>query len=133
MFYWTRASTDYISEEISEWLEENGVEMENSSKVVCSGFKEVCQKCRGSINVKLKFTNEWSKQRVLALNALTINTNYDLVIGRPSIVKNSLILDYPSLFADGKVVDELIALARGLAQQNALKVIQKHAFKSIQE
>lgn len=116
----TGASSDYISEEISDWLIGNGVEVEDDEHVVCSGFKEVCRKCRGKIGVNLTYTTEIGIVKTLQLTPKTINTGYDLIIGTPSLVAHNLIMAYPSLFTSGNLTNELLALVRGRVELSSV-------------
>ena len=72
----TGASSDYVSEEFSDWLIGQGVEVENANHVVCSGFiKEVCRKCKGKIEVTLTYTTEIDTVKTLRLTLKKINTS----------------------------------------------------------
>lgn len=92
---------DFISRETADWLTSQGFKMCNCSSRVCSGFRNMCSTALGKINFKLFFVNEiTNSEESIDITASIIETQFDLIIGRPSIKKYGLADKLRSQFAD---------------------------------
>jgi hypothetical protein len=93
---------DYVSEALAEWLVSKGVQGVAYSGTVKSGIlaKNNYQIINKAILIQLQFTDDYGITRTLSLTAAVIPTQFDVIIGRPSIKKFKLAKYLPSQFAD---------------------------------
>ena len=115
----------YISSSFATTLLRHGCVQENSNCIVASGLSDSCQKCKGSMSLIIKFTDELKKERSINLDCLMIDSPFQIIIGREAIRKNSLGCYLPSHFLDENsaaamlahqvVVDAALEAARGVS------------------
>ena len=105
----TGAKKDYINEEVSTWLNSNGIVKEIGHANVCSAFSNVCKQSNHKINFKISIRNEFNTINEIANKATIINSDIDLILGRETIKNYYLLLQYPSQFMKGDLMDKLLS------------------------
>jgi hypothetical protein len=85
---------NYISREVAEELKSNGalVSVCACPSTVCSAFSGLaCVECNDCITINVKFYNEIKRSHeIICITCRIIVTNEDLIIGRPTMMKESI-------------------------------------------
>ena len=82
---------NYVSTQLATWLRIQGARRCACDGVVCSGLGNTCSSLIDKYEFCLTFVDETNRTQNLVLQACTIDTCYDLIIGLPSIRKHSLL------------------------------------------
>jgi len=97
---------NYINKETADRLKDTADEdfkdniIISSTKTICSCFKDDCRISLGSINLNVFFFNELiNLYETFVLKAEIIDSDYDLIIGKPTIIKQKLITKLPTYFS----------------------------------
>ena len=102
----------YISKEAAQWLT-----LHKTKQCSChpndntyGPNKSICYLCLGRINnLSVEFFNEQSNSNeIVKLNAIIIDMDFDLIIGRPTIKKYNLTHKLASHFHDPQVVEDVL-------------------------
>jgi hypothetical protein len=99
---------NYVSVDVAGWLLEQEQFLVNCKKPKCNGksvnlggtsFNKITL---GNVAFHCKFLNEVSKKNefLTCLNAKILDTNFDLIIGLPTIKKYNLASKFPSIFGE---------------------------------
>ena len=106
----TGAITDnFIDRELANELVSQGSVIINKSVTVAGGITDACQKCHGSISIRVKVIDEFSKERTFGFQALIIDSPFDLIVGRNTIKRLNLVKYYPSHFFNDNEVTTMLA------------------------
>lgn len=88
----------------------------SNARTICSGINDLCSSSLGSITLEWFFLNELTKaydKHVLTFSI--IDTMYDIIIGKPSILERSLVLQLPSYFLSLRDATLLLQMIPNLA------------------
>lgn len=97
---------NYISEQVASQIESRGNIRTASKTVVCSALDDICEQCKGSMDLKVITTDEFHRTFILDIQANIIAGPYDLIIGLPTIRKYKLTKCFPSHFEDSQQDEE---------------------------
>jgi hypothetical protein len=113
-------SKNYVSERVASILRNRGVAVVASNAIVCTGLTDMCERCRGSMELSVVTNNEANQVLQLELQATIIESPFDLIIGRQSIKKLNLVKHFPSHFMDSEDIEEKML---GFAEGNPEKTL----------
>jgi len=102
----------YISKEVANWLTLHDTKICscNTSDNTYGPNSTICYSCLGKVNnISVEFFNEQMRSiETLKLNAIILEMNYDLILGRPTIKKYNLAQKLFSHFHDPRVVEDVL-------------------------
>jgi len=82
---------DYINRDTADTLRAAGVKPSGAKKRVCGALNDVCEISEGKFPLQVNFLNEnTNKIETLHAHASCINTQWPIIIGRPTIKRNNL-------------------------------------------
>ena len=116
---------NYISSKLAHQLESNGIVVSNHDASICGVSNTACTKCLGKLNAYVDMFNEVTKQRLtLNMNFNVIQMKYDLIFGKPDIIKHDLMrILYDQFIANSETISPIIP-----AETNSLDRNQKTPF-----
>ena len=92
-------NANYISEDIANEFWKLGVKPIDSCVKICSAFSGQCTNAHKKLALFLTITNEVEEKfETIPLEFTVINTTYDVIIGRPTIVAHDLVNKLQSQF-----------------------------------
>lgn len=114
---------NYISRELADWLKNNGAIVCHCNSKVCDVFG-ICKTINESFNIDIILKNEITNQ-ILKINIFTrvITSDYDLIIGLPTIKKYNLINHFSYKFIADAKLDVLPSSIGDIPQSHELKSI----------
>jgi len=103
---------NYVNVDTAKWLMDNGAKPTRCKSVVCSGLSNTkCSSCLGKINFSLEFFNESKNNfETIFIIANIVDIKEDIIIGRPTIIREKLLYKCYSHFQEG-TTDDLSARA----------------------
>jgi hypothetical protein len=110
---------NYISIETANWLRSKGAKASNvNSNKVCSAYGE-CKHSLGTFTTYLKFCNEITNLYETHLLVFkTVDIDFDMVIGRPTIKSLKLTKQFPSQFEERDMSDVILENTEGKGQHD---------------
>lgn len=107
------ADTDYISRRLADLLILKKQATIKTNKIVCSGFSNDCNPSNYDIIILLNFYDTYDKRHSLEIKTSVIDTDYNIVIGRPTIIMYNFVLLFPSFFMSKELEATLLPSATG--------------------
>jgi hypothetical protein len=100
-------SSDYISEQIADWLGNNNNFFTPCHTKVMSVINNMCSSCSVSTTLNLTFKSEITQRdETISFNAKVINSVFDIIIGRETITRCGLLDKMRSKFLSPSVLLE---------------------------
>jgi hypothetical protein len=95
----TSMLADYINRDTADKLRAAGVKPIGPQTRVCSALNDMCEISEGKYPLQLNFINErTNSMEIIHTKASCINTEFPIIIGRPTIKRNNLTAKLPSQF-----------------------------------
>lgn len=124
-------SKDYVSERVASILTSRGVIRVASDALVCTGISDMCEHCKGSIELSLITKDEENRTLQLKLQATIIRSPFELIIGRKSIKKFNLVKHFPSHFIDSEEIEEeMLGVVEGGPEKTLLQQARNEAARA---
>ena len=92
------ADNNFISNKLAAYLFNKAQTASTSNKLVCSGIKNNCVKSNQDVIINLQFYDSKDSLTKIELRASVIDTDFELIIGRPTIIKYNFVILFPSFF-----------------------------------
>jgi hypothetical protein len=90
---------NYVNEETARAFKALGAVPIDSNVKVCRAFKGKCNSASEKLSLFVTITNENTKEmETMFLDFTVIETEYDMIIGRPTIMAHNLVYKLPSQF-----------------------------------
>ena len=113
---------NYISPGIADWLKGNGASVHEGVFNVQLAVRDMTFCCTSQFSLNVTFLNENTRQTetLFDLNAKVLDSHFQLIIGRPTIIKHRLCRKLPSFFdpddATAPVESEILNFLQPCAQ-----------------
>ena len=116
MFVDQGASRNFINKELAEIIVTNNLATKiifNNNKVICTGLSDVCTSAKEAIKINISFIDSNNIFRVINnMQATIIDTPYDFIIGKPSIIESNFVLLFPHFFMSNQLMAKILPLSR---------------------
>ena len=110
------ADTNFISNKLTKYLILQKQTTIITNKLICSGFSNSCNKSNNDILIYINFYDSSDALHNIEIEASVIETDYDIIIGRPAIIKFNFVLLFPSFFMSKELEATLLPSVRGIGE-----------------
>ena len=110
--------SSFVSQTVASWLEENGAEIGESNHHVKTAIKDKAVRIVGMVTLSCSVNNEITNDKIpMIFPSLVIDSEIDVIVGRPAIKQYRLVRALPSQFED---VEEAVLPGASIMPDNTV-------------